>query len=121
MAPQPLTTLRRDIDLTKGLEEPKGTRTAKRRAHNAIIEAWALPILTEHVKGLTPSARFWAVLTRFSIQNHNKRCCEAVGVQEYNLRDSRHSIAVRILQAAYNVNRHRNARADHGSGVLASH
>jgi integrase len=98
-----LTTLRRDIDFVDGLAELKGTKTARRQVHNAIIEAWALPILAEHAKDLTPNAPLWPDLTRFGVQNHHKRCCEAVQVQEYTLRDSRHSIAVRMLQAGYNV------------------
>jgi integrase len=98
-----LKTLRRDIDLTRGVAELKGTKTAKRQVHNAIIEGWAIPIITEHVKNLTPNAPLWPDITRFGVQNHHKRCCKAVEVQGYTLRDSRHSVAVRMLEAGYNI------------------
>lgn len=51
-----LATLRRDIDLDDALAHVRGSKNERRNRHDAIIEPWALPILGEHCRTLTPNA-----------------------------------------------------------------
>jgi integrase len=98
-----LTTLRRDIDLQRGVSRLKGTKTARRQVHEGLIERWVIPILADHVREPTPNAPLWPDLTRYGAYQYHARCCETVGVEDYTLKDSRHSVAVRMVQAGYNM------------------
>lgn len=109
-------TLRRDVDLERGTVRLRGTKTASREVHEAIVEAWALPYLREHVAGMLPNAHPWpegsgkpgkhgtAETPRYSVSgagHHHTKCCEAVSVEDYTLKDARHSVAVRMRFAGY--------------------
>jgi site-specific recombinase XerD len=90
-----LSTLRRDVDLDEGLAHIRGSKNERRNRHDALIEAWALPILREHCKAITPNAPLWPTVTRDTAHHHHQTTCLAVEIEDYTLRDSRHSWAVR--------------------------
>lgn len=91
-----LRTLRRDVDLERGVTLIRGTKTAEREVPEAAIEAWALPFVRAHAKPQLPNAPLWPGLTRSGAYHHHQRCCEAVKVESYTLKDARHSVAVRM-------------------------
>lgn len=108
----------RDLDLARGVARLRGTKTDQRQVHEAIIEAWALPILAEHVRGMLPNAALWPArtpgapagatgryvsegYTRSGAAHHHERCCEALEIEDYSLKDARHSVAVRMRFAGY--------------------
>lgn len=90
-----LTAIRRDLDLEQGVAHVRGTKNERRNRHEAIIEDWALPIIRDHCRALTPNAPLWPGITRMMTHYHHREACRAVDVEDYTLRDSRHSWAVR--------------------------
>jgi len=86
---------RGDIDLNAGLVHIKGTKNEKRDRHDAIIEAWALPYLREHCRSLIGNVALWPTLTRYRVYDVHQATCAALGIEDYTLRDARHSWAVR--------------------------
>lgn len=101
-----LATRARDLDLANGTARLKGTKTAPRDVHDGLIETWAIPLLTEHlhlhdVMAQGPNAHLWPDLTRSGAYHHHDRCCTKLGVEDYTLKDSRHSVAVRMAKAGY--------------------
>lgn len=91
---------RGDVILSAAVVDVRGTKTNRRRVHQATIEAWAVPYLREHCKGvLGHHTPLFAGLTRSGASHHHERCCVAVGVDDYTLKDSRHSVAVRMRKA----------------------
>lgn len=94
-----LKTQRGDVDLAKGTVNLRGTKTPGRKVHRATIEPWALPYLTAHCKGIVSRhALLFTGMTRFGPSSHHATCCTAVGVEDYTLKDSRHSVAMRMLE-----------------------
>lgn len=105
-------TLRRDLDLDRGRVLLRGTKTGQRVVHEAEIEPWALPILREYASEFLPNAPLWpagqgaysgstgramtAGYSRSGAHHHHLECCKAVGVEDYTLKDARHSVAVRM-------------------------
>jgi integrase len=109
---------RRDIDLARGVATLRGTKTDRRQVHEAMIEEWALPYLTEYLSRMLPNATLWPArpkgatagatgryvsegYTRSGAAHHHERCCELVGIEDYSLKDARHSVAVRMRFAGY--------------------
>lgn len=90
-----LTMLRGDIDLNEGLVHIRGTKNEKRDRHDAIIEPWALPYLREHCRSLIGNVPLWPNLTRYRLYDVHRGTCAALGIEDYTLRDARHSWAVR--------------------------
>jgi integrase len=86
-----------DFDLTNRTLDVRGTKTDRRKVHRAMIEAWAIPILTEHLKGIVGTHTLvFQGITNSGASHHHDRCCKAVGVEDYTLKDSRHSVGVRM-------------------------
>lgn len=89
-----------DVDLAAARVNIRGTKTDRRCVHRATIEAWAVPILAEHLKSILGAhTPIFAPFTNSGASHHHERCCEAVGVEDYWLKDSRHSVAVRMRLA----------------------
>lgn len=86
----------KDLDLTKGTMNVRGTKTDRRRVHAATIEAWALPYLKAHAKGMIGNGLLFPDLNRHQPAKHHAECCTALQVEDYTLKDSRHSVAVRM-------------------------
>jgi integrase len=90
-----LATLRRDVDLDRGIAHIRGTKTASRNRHEVVIEPWALSLLRQHCRTLTLNAQLWPDITRYQAHDKHQTSCAAVEIEDYTLRDSRHSWAVR--------------------------
>lgn len=111
-------TKRRDVDLERGVVRLRGTKTARREVHEAILEPWAVPLLRDRVLSTLPNALLWTPGTGkpgkhgrqetpcYSVSgagHHHDDCCTAAGVEDYTLKDARHSVAVRMAKAGYTV------------------
>ena len=90
-----LDTLRRDVDLDEGLAHIRGSKNERRNRHDALIEVWAIPILRDHCRTLTTNAPLWPSITRDTAHHHHQATCLALEIEDYTLRDARHSWAVR--------------------------
>lgn len=92
-----LTLKRRDLDLEGGTVRGAGTKTRKRERHRVEIEPWALAIVRAEARHLTPNAPLFPAVTRHMAHHHHAATCAlpAVAVEDYHLRDARHSWAVR--------------------------
>lgn len=91
---------REDLNTVTWTVRLKGTKTAKRDVHKAIIEPWARPYLREIVREL-PYAKPFAHITRSVAHKQHALACEAVKVSGYTLKDARHSVAVRMAEQGY--------------------
>lgn len=81
-----------------GLAHVPGTKEATRNRHDVLIEKWARPYL----EGLRthPNGLLWPdVPTRHAAHYHHQATCELLEIEDYTLRDSRHSWAVRGRKA----------------------
>lgn len=86
-----------DFDLTNRRLNVRGTKTDRRKVHRATIEAWAIPILNDHLKTIVGAHTLvFPGITNSGASHHHDRCCAAVGVEDYTLKDSRHSVGVRM-------------------------
>jgi integrase len=94
-----LAMRRRDIDLTAGTVHIPGTKRGSRDRRGVPIDAWALPIVAAHCRGLLPDAPLFPGLRRTVVNGAHKAAREAVNLTGYELRDARHSFAVRHLLA----------------------
>jgi integrase len=90
-----LATMRMDLDLGAELIHIRGTKNEKRDRHDAIIEPWALPYLKDHCRSLIGNVPLWPEITRYRAHDVHQATCKALGIEDYTLRDARHSWAVR--------------------------
>lgn len=109
-------TLRRDVDLERGVAELRGTKTHRRNVQEGLVEPWALPALRSHAAGILPNALLWPPKTGkpgkhgrsetvgYSVSgagHHHTKTCDALSIADYTLKDARHSVAVRMARAGY--------------------
>jgi integrase len=112
---------RRDLDLAAGKCRLPGSKTGRRIVQEGLVEAWAIPILREYVTahGFMPSTLLWAPpaagavvrtgpvpaagFTVHRVSHHHKRICDSLGIEGYTLKDSRHSVAVRMRKQGYEL------------------
>jgi integrase len=89
---------RRDVDLNRGEIRARGTKT---RARDRVvwIEPWAMEHLRVHCGALLPQAGLFPTLNRWTVSDKHREACAIVGVDDYQLRDSRHTYAVRAIRA----------------------
>lgn len=92
-----LAMVRSDLDLTAATCHIPGTKNRNRDRKGIPIEPWALPILTRHVRGLMPDAPLFPTLHRSMISLEHRRATAAAKLTGYQLRDARHSYAVRAI------------------------
>lgn len=110
---------RRDLDLDRGTTRIPGTKTGARLVHEARIEPWAIPILREYclLHGFMPGAQLWPApaagtvrkrgrstatgYTATGVSHHHHLVCDRLGIAGYTLKDSRHSVAVRMRKQGY--------------------
>jgi integrase len=52
-------------------------------------------MLRDHCRNLTPNAPLWPGISRYQAHERHQAACKAIDVEDYTLRDSRHSWAVR--------------------------
>lgn len=94
-----LDTLRRDVDLDEALAHIRGSKNDRRNRHDALIDSWALPILREHCRTLTANAQLWPGISRDQAHHHHQATCRALEIEDYTLRDARHSWSVRCRKS----------------------
>jgi integrase len=72
--------------------------------HAAAIEAWALPYIRRQLtlrqsQDAQPDDLLFPGLSRSGLSHHHVTAAKRVGVVDYTLKDSRHSIGVRMRKA----------------------
>lgn len=92
-----LVMVRRDLDFTAGTAHIPGTKNKNRDRKGVPIEAWALPLLSAHCKGLLPDAPLFPTLNSRTVNTHHMAARTAAKLPGYQLRDARHSYAVRAI------------------------
>lgn len=90
-----LVMVRSDIDLTAATCHIPGTKNLNRDRKGIPIEPWALPILGAHVRGMMPDAPLFPTLNRRTVNIEHLAAAGAAKLAGYQLRDARHSYAVR--------------------------
>ncbi len=98
-----INTIARDIEIDRRVARLHGTKTPQRDVHQAMVEEWAWKHLLPDLRASLPYAKPWGHLTRHGAHRHHERCCAALGIENYTLRDSRHSIAVRMAKQNYTL------------------
>ena len=93
-----LSLLRRDIDFDRKEIHAHGTKT-KTRDRLTTIEPWAIVYLRRHVRELLPNAAVFPGLNRWTVSDKHRAVCKALDIEDYQLRDSRHTYAVRAIRA----------------------
>lgn len=89
---------RRDVDLEREEIRARGTKT-KARDRVASIETWAMDLLREHARGFLPNAPLFPGINRWTASDKHRGVCSQLGIEDYQLRDSRHTYAVRAIRA----------------------
>jgi integrase len=92
-----LVMVRSDLDLTAATCHIPGTKNANRDRRGIPIEPWALPILTRHVRGMMADAPLFPGLTSRQVNYAHRDARTAAKLVGYELRDARHSYAVRAI------------------------
>lgn len=91
-----------DVNLFAGKTDVRGTKTDHRAVHQATIEPWALPYVRAHIKAMGDADRhelLFPEMGRSGPSHHHKRICATLRVDDYTLKDARHSVAVRMRKA----------------------
>lgn len=115
---------RRQVNLVEYTADLRRTKTDGTALPVALIEDWAIPYLVPQCADRLDAAPLFPGLTRYGASSHHARCCEAVGVDDYTLKDARHSVAVRMIERGFNafeVADQLNNSADLVSKVYARH
>lgn len=85
----------RDLDLPRMQCHVPGTKSHRRDRHGIVIEAWAAPYL-QALRTILPAAPLFAGCTQNGASKHHPTAIKHAGVEDYTLRDARHSVAVRM-------------------------
>lgn len=91
-----LRMTRSDIDLERGECHIPGTKTATRDRYGIPIDPWALAILRPYVRSIMAGPLF-PTLTKWPVNKAHMEARTAAGLKGYQLRDARHSVAIRWL------------------------
>lgn len=95
-----LRAQRGDVRIFAKRTDIRGTKTDRRRVHGADIEPWAVKYLDRRAIASEPThALLFPGLNRNGATKHHARICATVGVHDYTLKDSRHSVGVRMRKA----------------------
>ncbi len=93
-----LMMTRADIDLDRWECHIPGTKTATRDRSGIPIDVWARPILGPYVRAVL-SGPLFPTLSRDAVNRAHVDARTAAGLPDYQLRDARHSVAIRWLVA----------------------
>ena len=88
---------RRDVDLKARTVRAHGHKNRHRNRMVRITEDWTLPIITRHIRALTPDAPLFTVTNDAALDNH-QAAVTALKLEESTLHDWRHTYAVNNLQ-----------------------
>lgn len=93
-----LSLKRRDVDFDRGEIRARGTKT---RSRNRVvtIEPWGLEYLRQYARAFLPNACLFAGLNRWTVSDKHREACARLQIEDYQLRDSRHTYAVRAIRA----------------------
>ena len=94
-----LAMRRRDVDLTAWTVHIPGTKRKTRDRRGVPVDPWARPLVAAHCKGLLPDAPLFPTLRRTMVNAMHVEARTAAKLDGYELRDARHSFAVRHLLA----------------------
>lgn len=94
-----LVMRRRDIDVEAWRCHVKGTKTARRDRHGVEIEAWARKRLLAYLMTRKASDLLFPTLDRDVASRKHLEAAKAAKVEDYWLKDARHSVAVRMIAA----------------------
>jgi integrase len=89
---------RRDVDVERGTVHARGTKT-KARDRIAFVEPWALAYVKEHIRHMHPYAPLFPSLDRSTVGDKVRDARKALEIDDYQLRDARHTYAVRAIRA----------------------
>lgn len=89
---------RRDIDFDRSEIRALGTKT-KARDRIAKVEPWAMGYLHDHARKLFPNAIAFPGVNRWTVSDKHREVCRELEIEDYQLRDSRHTFAVRAVRA----------------------
>ncbi|MBX9857400.1 MAG: tyrosine-type recombinase/integrase [Gemmatimonadaceae bacterium] len=92
-----LAMTRAHVDLTRWVLHIPGTKTKTRDRKQVPLDAWARPFVAALCKGLLPDAPLFPTLTRGAINHAHRAARDAAKLPGYQLRDARHSFAMRHL------------------------
>jgi integrase len=92
-----LAMTRRDVDTATWLLHIPGTKTETRDRTGVPLETWARAILRPFLKGLLPDAPLFPGLSRRAVNVAHQEARTAAKLPGYQLRDARHSYAIRAL------------------------
>ena len=95
-----LNLKRRDVDSARREIVARRTKTRGHSAHrNPKIADWAWPEVERFVALLTPNAMLFPNVNRYTASDKHRAACVTVGIEDYWLRDARHTYAVRAIRA----------------------
>lgn len=89
---------RRDVDESRREVRAKGTKT-RARDRIAKIAEWAWPKVEKHIALLTPNATLFPGINRWTASDKHREACKALEIEDYQLKDARHTYAVRAIRA----------------------
>ena len=89
---------RRDIEVERSAVHARGTKTSS-RDRIATVEPWAMEYVRRRVRGLLPNAPLYPGVNRWTVSDKHRAACNALGIEDYQLRDSRHTYAVRAIRS----------------------
>lgn len=92
-----LAMRRRDVDTTAWTLHIPGTKNEHRDRRGVPLDEWARPIVAAHCKGLLPDALLFPTLTSSQVNHVHAEARAAAQLHGYQLRDARHSFAIRHL------------------------
>jgi len=87
---------RADVDLDRWEVRIPGTKTATRDRRGIPVDAWARPIVARFVRSVVAGPLF-PTLNRNAVNYQHVQARKAAGLPGYQLRDARHSVAIRWL------------------------
>jgi len=93
-----LSLKKRDVDLMRREIRARGTKTDTRDRIARVTE-WAWPIVEKHVALLTPNAPLFPRINRWTASDKHREACKVLEIEDYQLKDSRHTYAVRAIRA----------------------
>lgn len=93
-----LAMTRADIDLDRWEVHIPGTKAATRDRYGIPVDAWARPLLGPYVRSVLRGPLFPS-LSRDAVNRGHIAARTAAGLAGYQLRDARHSVAIRWLVA----------------------
>jgi integrase len=89
----------RDVDVANREIRARGTKTHN-RDRVAKVAGWAWGDVERAIRGKLPTTLLFDTITNIDqARRRHEDACEALGIEDYTMRDARHTYAVRMVQA----------------------